>query len=154
MSVRFDLTELARGVAPDQALAWWTDFREGRADHGFVPGQKRRILGRAKDGAVTMEDKSAFIREVTTARVEADRVVFEGVNTFSRFVGSYQFSSAEKGTIVRLEADVELRPGLRFSEAVARPIARALLRADLRAHVKEMRRDLTPTGDIARAVDA
>lgn len=134
---------VARGVPPERALAWWSDFREGKADHAWV---RRRILARGVDGRVTMEDRGFLFRERTTARALADRVTFEGVNTFSRFVGAYVFEregtggGEREGTRVTLEAEVRLKAGWRPFEVVARPVARALVRADLRYHARQLER--------------
>jgi len=89
---------------------------------------------------VTMEDRGPGMRERTTARVLADRVSFEGVNTYSRFRGEYVFEAEGDGTRITLDAEVRLRAGWRPFEWVARPVARALVRADLRYHARQLER--------------
>lgn len=144
--MRFEMEEQARGVAPEAALAWWTDFRDGSTDHSFVPGSKRRVVRR--DGAeVVMEDEFAagplrLFSERTRARREGNSVRFSGTNTFASFEGTYTFHAAPGGTDVRLEAQVRLRKALRWTEAAARQVAERVLRHDLRAHVGEMEEDL------------
>lgn len=144
--MRIEMEEKARGVAPEAALAWWTDFRDGPTDHGFVPGSHRRVVHR--DGSdVTMEDAFGVgpvkvFSERTRARREGDSVRFSGTNTFGTFEGSYTFRPASAGTEIRLMAHVRLRKGLRWSEPVARQVAVRVLRQDLRAHVEELEKDL------------
>ncbi|MEA3198879.1 MAG: hypothetical protein QOE90_307 [Thermoplasmata archaeon] len=125
-------------VAPADALAWWLDFREGAGDHAFLGLRvRRRILARSAD-ATTMEDRAPLFRERVTARREGDAVVFEGVNTFSRFRGSYAFSSECGGTRIALRATIRLRGLWRVGEPIARPLARRLLRLDLEGHAREL----------------
>lgn len=140
------MERVAAGVAPEAAVAWWSDFREGDVDHAFLPGAKRRILGHS-GGEVTMEDRMGvgpvkLFFEQARARVDGRVVRFSGTNTFATFEGSYSFVEAPAGTLVRLDAMVRLRKGLRWSEAVARRVAEVVLRQDLRHHVEEMERDL------------
>lgn len=138
------LEERARGVARDAAIAWWFDFQEGHSDHAFAPGFRRLILGES-NGRVTMEDKSPYWREVTTAWRDGDAVKFEGTNPVSRFSGAYSFvDDGEGGTLVRLVAVIELKPALRAGALLAGPVARGILRADLRHHVREMVEDTAP----------
>lgn len=134
----------ARGVSPRAALAWWSDFRDGKGDHAFVPTQRRRVLSRDRE-RVVMEDRVPLLlfREQVTARVLEDRVVFEGENTYSTFRGEYRFEPrGPDGARVRLVADVWLKRAIRPADRVAAPLVRALLRADLRAHVREMTKAL------------
>lgn len=141
--MHFDIAVGARGVTPHAALVWWTDFRDGRDDHRFLPST-RRILSRDHE-TVVMEDRAPFFfREKVVAHVGMDRVTFEGENTFSTFTGCYSFEPrGPEGTRVRLVADVHLKRGLRFSQRAAEPIVRAILRADLRHHVKDMTASLS-----------
>lgn len=135
------------GVPPDAALAWWSDFQEGPTDHAFVPGQRRTLLGRDADGA-RMRDETRVLgvllfRETTTARVETDRVTFDGRNTVSRFVGAYVFSPLDPGgTRITLDAEVTLKPPLGWTRPLARRVATAILRADLSHHARDMAHDL------------
>lgn len=158
-----DVAMRARGVTPRAALAWWTDFQDGRGDHRFVPLQTRRILSRDHE-SVVMEDRLPlfFFRERTVAHVHADRVdtggprsaeaeaqlhgpglrvEFEGVNTYSTFRGAYHFEPrGPDSTRVRLVADIRLKRAIRPGEGLVAPLVRTLLRADLRHHVREMER--------------
>lgn len=142
--MRIDIAAAARGVPPHAALVWWTDFQSGRGDHPFVPTQRRRVVSRDHD-SVVMEDRVPllFFREKTVARVLADRVAFEGENTYAVFSGAYVFEPrGPDGTRVRLVADVQLKRVLRPADRLAMPLVRALLRADLRGHVRQMTRSL------------
>jgi hypothetical protein len=146
--VHVELREEVPGVAPADALAWWSDFQEGHVDHAFVHGQRRTVT-REGEGAVRMEDAVRWsgvtvFRERTVARVVGDAVVFEGENSLSTFRGAYSFEpGGDDGTLVRLHATITLRSGLRWSAPIARLVARAILVADLRAHAREMARDLS-----------
>ena len=138
-----DVASLARGVPPHAALVWWTDFQEGRHDHPFVPLQRRRILERDHEHVV-MEDRAPLLlfREKVNARVLADRVEFDGTNTYATFTGAYVFEPrGPDDTRVRLVADVRLKRAIRPADRLAAPMVRALLKADLRAHVREMTRE-------------
>lgn len=145
--MQITLQRVVPGVAPEAALAWWSDFHDGRHDHPTVPGQRRRVET-SGDGAFAMEDEVRWLgvpvfRERTTARRVQDGVVFEGVNGFARFRGSYMFAAVEGGTQVTLAAQVELRGALRWTDRLARPIVERILRADLAMHAREMARDLS-----------
>lgn len=138
------LEERARGLAREAAVAWWFNFRDGKSDHDHLPAFYRRILGES-DGRVTMEDKSPYWKEVTTAWRDGFDVRFEGSNPFSHFSGTYSFlDDGEGGTIVRLVAVIELKPALRAGLLLARPLALGILRTDLRHHVREMLEDTAP----------
>lgn len=139
--MRLHASQHVAGVSPQHALAWWSDFREGRTDHGWLPGERRRILER-RDGAVTMEDRFLLFRERTTATAEPGLVRFRGTNSVSEFEGTYRFEPADGGTRIVLDAEVSLRKGLRWSEAVARPVAQRLVEADLRGHARDLAREL------------
>lgn len=137
----------APGVDASAALDWWTDFREGRADHAFLPGATRRILEQEPDGRVHIEERVQLaglpvMRERWTGWREARAFRFAGRNTYSAFHGAYSFLPSRGGTLVRLEAEIVLRPALRWAVALARPVARAILQKDLRGHVEEMVADL------------
>jgi Polyketide cyclase / dehydrase and lipid transport len=141
--VRIVLSQRAPGVPPERAVEWWCDFQEGPHDHAFVRGQRRTILAR-EGGRVTMRDDVRplgvlVFRERTTAWREGNAVRFEGTNTVSRFRGSYSFEDdGEGGSVVTLDADVDLKGVLKAGVPIGKPAARALLRADLRHHVEEM----------------
>lgn len=153
--MRFELTVPVRGVPPEAALAWWTDFREGPHDHTFLRGAYRRILRHEGDVTV-MEDEGKVLgvplfRERTRARRAGNRVELEGENTVSRFRGAYRFEPAAGGCLVTLLADVELKPALRWSRFAARPLAARFLRMDLEGHAREMKADLVPEPPHARS---
>lgn len=145
--MRIALSHDVPGVEPAAALAWWSDFREGHADHGFVPGTQRRIHGRA-EGETSMEEVTRWLgitvfREHVRARVGEDDVRFAGTNNFSSFDGRYAFEPMPGGTTIRLAADIRLRRGLRWADVAAVPVVEAILRADLRGHAKDMQRELS-----------
>src|SRR5438067_920189 len=137
--ISIDIAATARGVLPANAIAWWTDFQEGKSDHRLA---RRRILDRGADGSVTMEDRSLFFRERLTAWTDGNVVRFRGENSFVRFEGSYTFEQVAEGTSIRLQASLRLRGGWRPFQPAARPIARAVLRADLRLHARELNEQL------------
>lgn len=80
-------------------------------------------------------------RERTTAEVAPGEVRFHGVNGVSSFEGAYRFELIPGGTRVRLVAEVRLRRGLAWSDALARPLALAVLRLDLQGHARDLRKD-------------
>ena len=142
------LSTIVPGVAPAEALAWWSDFQDGHADHAFVPGAQRRILHRDATSAA-MEETTRWLgvrvfRETVTATVEGSSVTFRGTNDFAAFDGSYRFHADPDsgGTRITLDADIRLKAALRWTEVAAKPVAMAILKADLRGHAKDMQRDL------------
>lgn len=145
--MRVLLSHVVRDVAPEEAARWWSDFREGRDDHRFLPGHRRRILARAP-GHVTMEDETRplgipLFRETTTAWPSASAVRFVGRSTVAAFEGAYRFEPAAGGTRIELEATITLRRVLRWTDVAARPLVAAILRVDLARHANDMRRDLS-----------
>lgn len=139
---------LVHGVAPRDAARWWSDFREGRADHAFLPNTRRRIL-RRDEGHVSMVEETKLLglsvfRESTTAWPRETEVRFTGMNNFSSFEGRYAFEPAGADTRIVLDATIRLRRALRWSEIPAKPLVLAILRADLRGHAKDMQQDLNP----------
>lgn len=146
--LRLRIDEFVPGVAPDRALAWWRDFREGREDHAFLPRVTRRILERGPAG-VRMRDEARWLgirvfRESVRAWDEEGGVAFEGENDFAVFEGAYRFApdGEGRGTHIRLDAAIRLRPALRIGEPIARPIVLRILRSDLRHHAREMAEEL------------
>lgn len=140
------LSRLVRGVDPDDAARWWSDFQDGRTDHRFLPMTERRILARGR-GSVTMEDVSRVLgvqvfRESVTSYVDAREVRFHGQNDYAAFSGRYAFERAEVGTRIRLDADIRLRRGLAWADVAAKPLVVAILRVDLAGHANDLRRDL------------
>lgn len=145
-----DIARHVPRVAPERALAWWTDFQDGRADHGFLPRVERRVHERDAAHA-RMSDRFRILglelfREDVRAWRDGSVVRFEGANNFAEFTGAYSFEPADgpggSGTRIRLEADIELKKTLRPLAVPAKPLVRAILVADLRGHAREMARDL------------
>lgn len=146
MHVRVEQT--VPGVVPRDAARWWSDFREGRADHAFVPGNERRIVERGASH-VTMTERTRWLgitvfRESTTAWPRETEVGFAGQNGLAVFQGTYCFEPASEGTRIVLDANIRLRGGLAWTDVAAKPLAEVILRADLRAHAKDMRREVIP----------
>jgi len=138
--MHIDIAAGAKGVPPHAALVWWTDFQDGAGDHPHIPTQRRRVLSR-DHARIVMEDRVPLLlfREQVTARVLANRVEFEGTNTYSTFTGTYVFEPrGSDGTRVRLIADVHLKRAIRLADRLVAPMVRALLKADLRSHVRHM----------------
>lgn len=141
------LSEEIAGVEPREAARWWSDFRDGRADHSFLPGARRTITERAHDHTTMTEGVGRFAWEHVTAWPSEKEVRFVGHNLLSRFDGVYRFEPSGNGptaTRIVLEAHIHLARGLHWSESAAKPIVEAILRADLRGHAKDMRRDIGP----------
>lgn len=141
--MHLQLSRRVRDVPPGRVHAWWTDFHEGRTDHRFLPGERRTIL-RREGAEVEMEDRFLFFRERTTATVEADAVRFRGRNSFVTFDGAYRFEPDGDGTRIRLDVDLRLHRGLRWTRWVAKPLARIAIAADLRGHAREAESELRP----------
>lgn len=142
MHVRIE--RVVPGVAPRDAAAWWSDFREGPTDHAFFPGSRREIVERGPTH-VTMRERAAGIAwELVTAWPGEREVRFTGRNRASSFEGSYRFEEAEGGTRIVLDALITLRRPIAWTDRLARPAVLAMLKADLRGHAREMARDLGP----------
>jgi hypothetical protein len=169
--VRLELSSFAPGVAPDAALAWWFDFREGATDHTFLGARVRRVILARSPDVVEMEDRAPFFRERTRAQRQPGAVVFTGYNGLSRFRGEYRFEADVSGSLpagngtdrpaspdvsapspagngtegdgtrVTLRAEIDLRGPLKAGLLLARPMARAILRRDLEGHVEDMVRE-------------
>lgn len=139
--VRIQLSRHVRGVTPDRAHAWWSDFREGRTDHGWIPGERRRILSR-NGNEVQMEDSiRGMFRERTTATVEANAVRFRGENSLASFAGAYSFAPDGDGTSIALDVELELRRGLGWTSWIARPIAKLVIGMDLAGHARDIEKE-------------
>ena len=140
------LAHVVRDVGSDAAARWWADFQDGRSDHPYIPGHRRRILARAPD-SVVMEEETKLLglrvfTERTTAWPDGREVRFAGRSNFALFDGSYSFEEHPRGTRIVLDANVSLARPLGWADLVARPIVAAILRADLAGHAKDMRSDL------------
>lgn len=145
--MRVQVSTIVEGVDPKAAARWWSDFREGRVDHGFIPGHRRRIVSRDAD-KVVMEEETKILglrvfKERTTAWPDELEVRFAGTNNFAHFDGAYTFDAAEGGTRIGLDATVTLHRPLEWTDVAAKHVVAAILRADLRLHAKEMRSDLS-----------
>jgi hypothetical protein len=142
--VHVRIERLVAGVAPRDATAWWSDFREGPSDHAFFPGSRRDIVERGPDH-VTMRERAVGIAwELVTAWAGEREVRFVGRNRAASFSGAYRFEEAPTGTRIVLEADITLAKPIRWTDAAAKPAVLALLKADLRGHAREMEKDLRP----------
>lgn len=138
------------GVTPRAAIAWWSDFQEGRHDHPFLPATRRRILARGS-ASVTMEEVTRVLgvqifRESVTARIGEQEVRFAGQNDLARFDGAYAFHEEGDGTRILLDAEIQLKPALRWADVAARPLVLTILKVDLSGHARHMRRELTGGG--------
>lgn len=142
--VRLEIDERVDGVEPERALAWWTDFRSGEHDHGFVPGARRGILEDGPEGTLIADEVRWFglpvFRERVRARVRGNTVQLDGENTFARFQGRYRFEHVfePEGTRVVLAARIHLKGPLRWLERLGRPLIRTVLRWDTRKHLEQM----------------
>lgn len=152
--MRVRIARVVRDVDPDAATAWWSDFREGPDDHGFIPGHRRRILSRGADNVV-MEDETRLLGsrvfvERTTVWPDKREVRFAGRNNFGLFDGVYSFEPEGRGTRIVLDATVTLAPHVAWTHVAAWPLVLAILRVDLARHAKEMRSDLLGGKQVAR----
>lgn len=148
------IARVVRDIDPDAATAWWSDFREGHGDHGFIPGHERRILSRGAD-SVVMEDETKLLGlrlflERTTVWPDKREVRFAGRNSFGLFDGSYTFEPKGNGTRIVLDATVTLSPSLQWADVAAKPLVLTILRVDLARHAKDMRSDLLAGEQVAR----
>lgn len=146
-TVRVEIEHAVEGVEPDRALAWWTDFREGRADHSFVPGARRRVteLG----GGARIHDRVVWLgipvfSERVEARTRGNTVQLVGENTFARFEARYLFEHAfdPDGTRLTLTGRIELKGLLSWLDRLARPIVVRVLAWDTVKHLEQMREQL------------
>jgi len=142
------LEHTARGIDPDQALAWWTDFRPGRHDHDFVPGARRRVRDAGPEGTV-IEDAVRWLglrvfSERVTAKQRGNKVQLVGENTFSTFRARYVFEHGfdPEGLVLRLSATIDLKGPLSYLEPVAKPIVERILAWDTDNHLEQMREAL------------
>jgi hypothetical protein len=145
--VRVEIEETVAGVDPDEALDWWTDYREGSEDHGFIRGADRRVVEEGQ--AHMIEDRVEWLGlPVFTERVRAQQrgntVQLLGENTWATFRATYTFDHTfdPEGTEVRLVADIEGRGPLSWVQSVTRPVVERVLRWDTRRHLAEMREDV------------
>lgn len=142
--VHVTVEETVEGVEPSVARAWWSDFREGHTDHGFVPGAERRIV--EDDGSTTvMVDRVRWLgvpvfTERARAQVRGNTVQFSGENTLARFRGRYRFEPVfePEGTKIVLEATIKPKGALSWIEGLTRPIAEWIVRWDLRKHAEDL----------------
>lgn len=158
-TVRVEIEETVEGVGPDQALAWWTDYREGPHDHGFLLEADRHVVEEPE--AAMIEDRVEWLglpvfSERVRAQQRGNTVKLLGENTWATFRATYTFEHTfePEGTEVRLVADVEGRGPLAWVQSAARPIVEGILRRDTRRHLDEMRADLAEApgvGDETRA---
>ena len=144
--MRIRISKGVPGVDADAAARWWADFRDGHEDHPRIPGHRRRIVARDA-GSITMEEETrlAGVRlffERVTAWPEGREVRFGGRNNFAIFDGAYRFEPDGDGTRIVLEANVQLRRPIEWTDVAAKPLVAGILRADLAAHATDMRRDL------------
>ncbi|HWG92056.1 MAG TPA: SRPBCC family protein [Candidatus Thermoplasmatota archaeon] len=140
---------LAKGVTPEAAYGWWTQFQEGCDDHRFFrmpEGSGRRLL-RVTPSEVEMEDAGRILWipfiERTLALLDPPRAVhLRGRNSFSEFRGTYHFLPHPEGTLVRFEGDVFPLGFLAILSPLGAPLVRAFVRKDLQGHVKELSHEL------------
>ncbi|HVL47651.1 MAG TPA: SRPBCC family protein [Candidatus Thermoplasmatota archaeon] len=139
-------------VPPEALEAWWSDLREGSADHAFLGSDAPvwRRLRRLDDAVVRVEDEGRFfgmpLLERYDVRREPGRVVLEGANNFSIFRATYDFEATSAGTRVTLEATLAPIGLLALLDPLGRPFVRRFLTRDLEGHLADARRDLQPGG--------
>lgn len=140
---------VARGVSPEQAWAWWTDFREGPADHAFAPwGHPERRVETREDGTIVVTDTGKVLGfrwlEIEAVTLAKPRVRFEARNNAGVFRGHYRFLPDAEGTRVEAVVDiVALHRPYRWGGPVARAFVGWFVGWDLRHHVRELEAEAT-----------
>lgn len=143
---------LVRGVSPDAAWAWWTDFRQGAEDHAFARwGHPERRLQEREDGTILVTDTASLlglrwleVEEVTLAK---PRVRFEARNNAGVFRGHYRFLPHAEGTRIEAVVDVvALHKPYRWGGPLARAFVGWFVGWDLRHHAREMEREASGRG--------
>jgi hypothetical protein len=135
------------GVAPEEAWAWWTDFREGGEDHAFAAwAHPERRVERREDGTVVLTETARVWRfrflEVAELELKKPRVKFQVRNNLGRFWGTYRFLPAAGGTRLEGVWDQELVRWLRWLGPLGRWAVRWFFAWDLRKHAEELAQDV------------
>lgn len=135
------------GVSPDQAFAWWTDFREGAHDHAFAayahPERRVEHLG---PGRLRVREAGKLLgwrfEETSDVELAKPRVKLQTTNNFGRFRAAYRFLPAQGGTTIELVLDIT-HPGrlLRWTGPLGRWGVKRFARWDLRMHAKDLERE-------------
>ena len=141
----------ARGVHPDQAWAWWTDFREGAHDHAFARwAHPERRVERRPDGVVVLHESGRALglryEEVTEVRLARPRLHFDGRTTFGRFRGTFRFLPSPQGTRIEVAWDQQLRGPLRWLGPLGAWAVRRFFAWDLRHHVRDLEAEASSGG--------
>ncbi|HEV8359176.1 MAG TPA: SRPBCC family protein, partial [Candidatus Thermoplasmatota archaeon] len=97
----------ARGVSPEQAWRWWTDYREGAHDHAFARWAKPdRRVEELEDGRVRLTESGQVLGvrflEVATLELAKPRIRFDARNNFGSFRGTIRFLPSEGGTRIEV----------------------------------------------------
>lgn len=137
---------VARGVEPDAAWAWWTDFREGGADHRFArwAHPERRVEERG-GGRLAIEERARVgplrYREVVEVTLAKPELRFDARSTFGAFRGAFRFLPDPRGTRVVVAWEMRLVPWLRALGPLGRGVVGWFYAWDLRQHVAELERE-------------
>ncbi|MCA1813552.1 MAG: SRPBCC family protein [Halobacteriales archaeon] len=142
---------VARGVRPDQAWAWWTDFREGGEDHGFARwAHPQRRVEELEPGVLQLTETGKVgpwkLLEVNVVRLERPRLRFEARNNAGTFRGTIRFLPDAEGTRIEVVWDERLVRWLRWLGPLGRFGVRAVYAWDLRRHARDLER-ATPRPD-------
>lgn len=138
-----------RGVTPDAAWAWWTDFRNGTEDHDFWGwARPERRVEEREDGSLLITDTARVLGmrylEVCEAMPAKPRLRFDARNNFGRFRGHYRFLPGEGGTRLEVAWEQELVPWLRAFGPVGRWLVRRMFAWDLRHHARALEHEAGP----------
>jgi hypothetical protein len=137
---------VARGVTPDQAWAWWTDFREGAEDHAWAAWAKPdRRVQEWEDGSWQVTETATVLRlkflEVSRIELAKPRLRFDTRNNFGHFWGHYRFLPDAGGTRIEGVWDQELVRWLRWLGPLARFVVRRFFLWDLKHHLRDLERE-------------
>jgi hypothetical protein len=136
----------ARGVSPDAAWQWWTDFRSGTEDHAFAAwAHPEREVAWLPDGRVRLRERAKVLglryEEEGVLELAKPRIRFEATNTFGDFRGHLRFLPGDGGTRIEVVWDMRLVRWLRWLGPLGRWGVRAFFAWDMRHHVRELERE-------------
>lgn len=135
-----------RGVAPDAAWAWWTDYREGGDDHAFAAwAHPVREVEVRPDGSIALTETARVLGltfwEKAVLRPAKPRLHFEAQNNFGRFRGHFRFLPAEGGTRIEVVWEQDLVGWLRLLGPLGRFAVRRFYAWDLGHHARALERE-------------
>jgi hypothetical protein len=133
----------ARGVRPEDAWAWWTDFREGEEDHRWAAwAEPERTVERLGPGHLRLRERARVgplrFEEVNDVQLAHPVLRFDARNTLGRFRGAFRFLQGEGGTCIEVAWEQELARPLRWLGPLGRALVRRFYAWDLEHHVRDL----------------